>query len=503
VLRGGSWNLVGLFVPQLALLVLSVAAARFLGPDQFGRQSFIAFIEVSVVMLLAGGLPLALTRFAGDAVGRRRQGVVAGLARWVGRMAVAGAVAGAGVMVAIGLAGATPQAAWFLAAVVVAASLIQRVPSAVLNGLQKWRSASLVGVVMAVVAAGATVAVLWAGGGIVGMFAVEAAVTLVSLAWLWLLSRRAEASLGPPEPVDPPLRRDFLRYAFVASLGVILTFVVWRRSEFLFLNHYSSDSEIALYSVAFSAVAALLLIPQAIVGVLLPAVATLLGAGATERIRQGFERAIRLLLVLTLPMTAFAIALGPLALRLVYGEEFRDVGPVVVLLLIPLPIVTLMNLSKVVLAGMGRQRFQLASGAVGAVANIALDFALIPHYDAVGAALANAGGQLVSGLPVLVYAARRIGVRHWEPWPLARTALASIGAGIAGWLVQHWLGGAAGLILGLAAATAVFAVLAVAFRILTVSDAVWLDDMLGRLFGGRLGRVIRVCARPQSQAGVG
>ena len=82
---------------------------------------------------------------------------------------------------------------------------------------------------------------------------------------------------------------------------MILTFVVWRRSEFLFLNHYSTDSEIAIYSVAFSSVATLLLIPQAIVGVLLPAVATLLGAGATERIRQGFERAIRLLLVLTLP----------------------------------------------------------------------------------------------------------------------------------------------------------------------------------------------------------
>ena len=453
-------------------------------------------------MLLAGGLPLALTRYSGDALGRRRPGVVIGLARWVRRISIGAAVIGAAIMVGFGLAGATPRAAWFIAAVVVAASLIQRVPSAVLNGLQKWRAASVVGVVMAVVAAVSTVLVLWAGGGIVGMFAVEAAVTLASLVWLWSLSRRAEATLGTPEPVDPNLRGDFLRYAFIASLGVILTFVVWRRSEFLFLNHYSTDSEIAIYSVAFSSVAALLLIPQAIVGVLLPAVATLLGAGATERIRQGFERAIRLLLVLTLPMTAFAIALGPLTLRVVYGQDFSGAGPVVVLLLIPLPIVTLMNLSKVVLAGMGRQRFQLASGAVGAAANIGLDFALIPHYDAVGAALANAGGQLVSGLPVLVYAIRRIGVAHWEPWPLARTALASVGAGAAGWLVQDWLGGVAGILLGLAVASVVFAGLAVALRILTVSDAVWLDDLIGRLFGGRLGRLIRICARPQ-HAGAG
>ena len=500
VLRGGGWNLVGRFVPQLALMVLSIAAARFLGPEQFGRQSFIAFVEISLIMLLAGGLPSALTRFAGDALGRSRPGVVRGLARWVGRMAVVGAAVGAGIMVAFGLAGATPQAAWFLAAVVVAASLLQRVSSAVLNGLQKWRAASIVGVVIVVVAAGTTVVVLAAVGGMGGMLAFEAVVTLASLVWLWWLSRDAEASLGAAEPVDPPLRRDFLNYALVATLGVFLTFVVWRRSELFFLNHYSSDKEIALYSVAFSAVASLLLIPQAIVGVLLPAVATLVGAGATDRIRQGFERAIRLLLVLMLPMTAFAIALGPLTLRLLYGEDFHGVGPVLVLLLIPLPIVTLLNLSAVVLLGMGKQGFQLATGAIGAGANIALDFALIPHYDAVGAALANAGGQLVTGLPVLVYAVRRIGVRRWEPWPLVRTGLASVGAGLAAWLVQRWLGGVAGLFVGLAVASALFAGLAVALRILTVSDAAWLDDLIGRLFGGRLGRLIRLCAAQHAGA---
>ncbi len=296
VLRGGIWNLVGLFVPQLALLAVSIAAARYLGRDQFGRQSFIAFVEVTTLTLCAAGLPLALARFAGDAVGRGEQGVVRSLARWVARMTVVLGLAGAGVLAGIGLAGATPRAAWLLAASVVLLGTVQRIPSAVLNGLQLWRGPSLVGVVMAVAMAVAGILVLAAGGGIVGMFAVEAAAAVVSLAWLWLVSRRAQVPLGPPVPVEPPLKHEFLRYAFVASLGVVLTLIVWRRSEFLFLNHYSSDSEIALYSVAFSAVAALLLIPQALVGVVLPAVANLLGAGATDRIRWGFERAIRLLL---------------------------------------------------------------------------------------------------------------------------------------------------------------------------------------------------------------
>ena len=499
VLRGGAWNLVGLFVPQLSLLVVSVAAARFLGRDQFGRQSFIAFVEITALTLAAGGLPLALARFVGVAVGRGRPGVVKGLVRWVGSITLAGGVIGAALVAAIGLSGADPRAAWLLAAAVVLVATVQRVPSAVLNGLQLWRPPSVVGAVMAVVTAVAGVAVLAAGGGIVGMFAVEAVVAVISLAWLSFLSRRAQEPLGPFEPADRPLRRDFLRYAGVASLGVVLTLIVWRRSEFLFLEHYSSDAEIALYSVAFSAVAALSLIPQAVVGVLLPAVAALLGAGALDRIRTGFERAIRLLLVMTLPMTAASIALGPLALRLVYGSDFADAGPVVVILLAPLPLVTLMNLSKVVLAGLGHQWFQLTAGAVGAVVNIALDFALIPRYDAIGAALANCGGQLTSGLPVLVYAWLRIGVVRWEPSALARTAVASVGAGFAGWLVQRWLEGAAGLLLGLGAATLAFGALASQLRILTADDAAWLADAVGRPLGGRVGRAIMMCARPRSQ----
>ena len=156
-------------------------------------------------MLLAGGLPLALTRYAGDALGRRRPGVVIGLARWVGRMSIGGRrCRSAAIMVGFGLAGATPRAAWFIAAVVVAASLIQRVSvgraqraAEVASGIRRRRGHGRGRRCLDGPRARA-------GGGIVGMFAVEAAVTLASLVWLWSLSRHAEATLGAPEPVDPP-----------------------------------------------------------------------------------------------------------------------------------------------------------------------------------------------------------------------------------------------------------------------------------------------------------
>lgn len=491
VLRGGAWNVAGTFVPQLSLLVISIAAARFLGPSQFGRQSFIAFVEVSAMTLFTAGIPLALARFVGELLGQGRGGVARTVVRQTWMIEAAGAVIGGGLLVTIGLLGAEPRAAWLLAGAVVFTGVLQRVPTALLTGLQHWREPSLVAVRIAVVVAGATIAVLAAGGGITGMFAVEAAATVLSLVWLARIATRAERRLPDERPLPVDVRRGMVNYALLSSVGVVLTLVVWRRSEFLFLDHFSSDTQIALYSVAFAAVAALLLAPQAVVAAALPAVATLVGAGALDRISAGFGRALRLLLLVTLPLSALSIALGPLALRLVYGEAFRRAGPVVVVLLAPFPLIALANLSSVVLAGLNRLKFPLVAGIVGAAVNIGLDLLLIPRYDAVGAAFANIGGQLAAGLPALVYAARLLRPLNWAPSSLARACVAAAAGGIGARLVSDLLGGVPGLLCGLAAGLAVFAVTAAALPILIPEDARWLEGVTG----SRAARVVRPVTR--------
>jgi len=62
VLRGGFWYTASRVVPQLYTLAISIVAARFLGPGGMGRQSFIAFVELSLVALLSNGIFFALMR---------------------------------------------------------------------------------------------------------------------------------------------------------------------------------------------------------------------------------------------------------------------------------------------------------------------------------------------------------------------------------------------------------------------------------------------------------
>ena len=97
---------------------------------------------------------------------------------------------------------------------------------------------------------------------------------------------------------------------------------------------------------------------------------------------------------------------------------------------------------------------------------ILLDIALISRYDAVGAALGNAGGQLVTTLPIIVYAVLRAGPVDWETSALVRAGIAAAACGACARLMVVELDGAAGVAAGFVVGVAVFALAATVLRIL-------------------------------------
>ena len=493
VLRGGLWYLASRLVPQFYSLVIAIAAARFLGPDDMGRQSFIAFVALTLTAVLTYSLYGALVRFIGETLGRGRPELVRGLLLWAMGVHLVAALVGGSVLLAVGLGGGEPANAWLLAAVVCAIGVLHALPSAALAGMQRFREASIVGLVTGLVGVPATIAVLAADGGITGMFAVEAAIGVLTLTWTGTLARRHVTALAPqPEPARE-LNRQVARYAAILSIGVVLTMVVSRRSELFFLNHYSTDEQLALYSIAFAVMTTLLYLPQSLANVITPAFASLYGEGAHDRIRSGFGRALRLLLLLSFPLTAASAAVGPDLLVLVFGEEYRDTGVVLLVLITAYPFVPLESLGEALLHGLGRLRIPLLAMAFAAVVDIGLAVLLVPELDAVGAAIANVGGQVALAVPLLVASIRATGRPRLEAGALVRAAVASALAGLAAWAATM-PDGLAGVLAGMLVFTLVFTALAWALRILPSDDASWLDEAIGARFGGRLGRAFLACS---------
>jgi O-antigen/teichoic acid export membrane protein len=478
VVGAGLWATSSRLLTQFYSLLMSIVAARFLGPDGMGRQSLIAFAAIFATTAMALGVPTAVMRYVGERIGAGESETLPKLVRSVWRVEAIAAAVGAVGLIAIGVSGAEPRAAWILAGFTCAFGVLQEVPSSVLVGMQRWRDVSSITIVMGGVAMVLTIVVLAAGGGVTAMIAVGTASTLVILLWTTARMRRRVRALTTKPRLDPQLHRDVWRWAGIASLGVPITLIVWFRSEFFFLAHYSTDKEIALYSIAFAASTAVAIIPLGLAKAIAPAFATLYGAGAIERIKNGFGRSMRLLLTATLPITAVAIALGPETLRIIYGNEYRGTATPLTIMLLLLPFLALLHTSVSLLDGLGRQWFPLTFGAIAAVVNLGLAFLLIPRYDAVGAATASALGQLTAALPMIGYAIWCVRGMQWDGWALLRAGVAAAAAGLAAAGVLQALGGGLGIAVGIVAWVVVLGVLARILRIVSRLDAAWLDDVV-------------------------
>ena len=480
VIAGTTWTMAQYVLPQLYVVVQSVVAARFLTPGDMGRQSFIAFVELSLLTVFTGGLPTATARKIAELLGQGNTGAVRVLLRWAWRVEAVASALAAGAFVLLTFGSADHHSAWALAGVACIAGILHAVPSAALFGMQRWRDAALVGLGSGTLGLVGSIAVLAAGAGIPGLFAVEAVVGLLGMAAAAAIAKRCVDGLPAKPPVEMrEVQRSVVRYASVATVSLLINLVVWKRSEFLFLERYSGDVQIALYSVAFGAVAALVYLPQAIVSVMVPAIASLFGAGADERIRSGFGRAIRLLALMSLPLTAGALSVGPAALRLIYGEAYRGTGSVLLILMAAFPLIPLINTSLGLLWGTGKLRFPTTVLIAAAAVNIGLDVLLIPDHGAVGAAWANVGAQLFAGVPVIVYAARQVGPLDIDGWALVRGAAAAVATGLVALAVMELVGGLMGLALAVVAGVVAFAAAALVLRVVPARDAQWLGAATG------------------------
>jgi O-antigen/teichoic acid export membrane protein len=198
----------------------------------------------------------------------------------------------------------------------------------------------------------------------------------------------------------------------------------------------------------------------------------------------------------TFVLTAAAAALGPELLKLVYGTDFSAAGPLLLIMVAPFPAIAIFQLASAMVSGMGHLRVVVIAGGAGAAVDIALAFALIPRYDAVGAAISNSLAQLVVGLPPFIYSQRLVGGVGWQLAPIAAAAAAAAAGGLAAWAFVYAVGGIAGIVVGFAVGLLALLLVGGALRVLTADDATWLEGIAGGLFGGAAGRAIRFWARP-------
>lgn len=239
-----------------------------------------------------------------------------------------------------------------------------------------------------------TVAVLLYGGGVREALAVNLLTSAGQLAAAWWIYRRW---FYRPAPAARTALRALLRRAWPFALAGLLA-AVQLRLGIILLEQLSTTADAGYFSAGQRFVEAARLLPMALYGALLPALAAL--AAQPTELERTFQRALMTLVAYgALAAIGFGLLAEPL-LVLIYGAEFAPGAAALTLLGVALAINVVRGGRTLYWYALGREDYVNRVNAAVCVVQLGVGLWLIPLSGAAGAAWAQLAAE-VAGLLLL------------------------------------------------------------------------------------------------------
>lgn len=209
--------------------------------------------------------------------------------------------------------------------------------------------------------------------------------TLNLLYVIWLLKKRFHVRFRFSFDVQF-WRRAFLVVVPFALAGAFTR--IYGAFDQVLLSKLASSTALGYYGVAYKMTFALQFLPLALVAALYPAMSAYY-VKDKQMLHRAFTRAVYYLIIITIPLSAGVVTLARPFIRTLYTEAyFPSVVPLQILiaslpfLFVNFPIGSLLNAAD-------RQKRQTLNIALALLVNVVLNIALIPRFEAAGAAFAS------------------------------------------------------------------------------------------------------------------
>jgi len=420
------WGSVEVLLSVVAALYTSIAVARAFGPAQVGYFNYIYWLTSISAQVASLGLPLATFKYMGEYLGAGEHEIARAVFAWTLRLQVIFS----SVVVLFGIVTswffAAPEYRWVAILLVLAMipRMITDIPSLANDAFQDFKAnvhGGFVAIVLTVVFVAFTLNLSWGLKGIaVGVLVSRIVEFFVKLVPLLQWLKRTKAV-----PLPEDLRRRLLGFSGRGTGLMLLSIVIWDRSDMVILKLLQSDiRQLAFFSVSLSLVDRLMILPQAF-GRALSASQMFESGRDKQRLLGITATAARYTLLGSLPLLLGGACISGSAIQIIYGHQYLSAIPVFRLAaLFAIPRAMLAPASSL-LYSLEDIGFILSWNCICAAIEIAVDIALIPHYAAMGAAIGNGIGQTLAALGVWSRAVLHFGVDLHFP-RLAKITLAAV-----------------------------------------------------------------------------
>lgn len=396
--------------------ICSVLVARVMGPTVLGYYNFVLWIAALTFQLGTLGIPSATRKYAAELRGRGdlagARAVVVATARF--QMVLASVVCVVGSVIIFVVSGPQHRVYALLVLLSVGPSMMMSIYASGLTAAEDFASqvsSSITSSLVNVCGVIMTLVFHWGLIGLASSLLTGRIVDFVLRRRLYIRKIGAVEGADPAnEHLSPELRQRMIRFCMYSTGLLLLSAIVWDRSEVFFLKWFCNIKEVAFYSVGFNLVQQMTIFPRMFTS---PSSARLMVEFGQDRrmSAQVAEITARYLALFALPvMLGMAAISGPL-LRVVYGTAYSPAGPV-------LAIAASLAIARAFIAPADqlmianeRQNTLLKWGVFCAVLNLTLDLLLIRAHGAIGAAIANGIAQFVSAVGSWTLAFRFCGAK--------------------------------------------------------------------------------------------
>ena len=217
--------------------------------------------------------------------------------------------------------------------------------------------------------------------------------SLLPYAVRWVLFRREQAQMPA---ISGRHKRRYGRYLFSVGLPLAissLSIVIYTRIDQIMLGNYLGEHSVGLYSAAITLSQGWVFVPIALIMSMMPGVAN---AGSEQEQEARIRQLYLMVLVLSMPVIAVLSLFPQQIVALMFGESYRQTATILALCSVTSLFSVMGTVSYRAIVLFSGYRFIAIKMPLAALANVVMNFILIPRYGIMGAAISTLITEFIS-----------------------------------------------------------------------------------------------------------